>query len=135
VEQVSNVVMPFDGVVWSVQACDGQHLSSLEPVCQIINPHRVWIEALLPERHAGRVHVGSLLKVRTPDGSLGWQARVESIRGVAAPSVQDPPMAAAAFVGTQRRRMAVRLAMESANPYGATECFGVGRTVKVSLAD
>lgn len=134
-QQVSTVTMPFDGVVWSVQARDGQHLSSHEPVCQIINPERVWIEALLPERHAGRVFVGTLLKVSTSDGSRCWQARVESIRGVAGQSVEDSPALAASLVGAKRRQMAVRLSMESANPYGATECFGVGRSVKVSLAD
>lgn len=134
-QQISTVPMPFDGVVWSVQARDGQQLSSYEPVCQVVNPERVWIEALLPERHAGRVFVGTHMKVSTPDGSLSWQARVQSIRGVAGQSVDASPVLAASFAGGKSRQMAVRLAMESANPYGASECFGVGRTVKVSLAD
>jgi multidrug resistance efflux pump len=123
--------MPFDGVVWSARVQNGSEVSSHETVLQIVDPGRVWVDAFVNERHTDKFQLGTPVMVRAVDGPQAWTGRVESIRGGAGRI--DPEQFVAAPAGDlSRRRVAVRIKLESANPFGASEFFGIGRSVKVT---
>jgi len=92
------------------------------------------VDAFFHERHAGKLRVGARVSVRALDGRETWQGRVESVRGGVGRIAYDN------FAGGlpgdfTRRRLAARVAMDSANPYPANQFFGVGRSVVVTLND
>lgn len=126
------VTMPVDGVVWNVPSQNGGHVSSHETVMQIIDPTRIWVDALFAEKHADKLQVGTTVAIRTRDGKQTWTGRVESIRGGTGRVAQES-LATAGFGEFARRRVAVRVKMESANPFDAAQFYGVGRSVIVSL--
>ena len=126
------VTMPIDGIVWHVPQQNGGHVPPGETVMQNIDPQRIWVDALFAEKHADKLPVGTLVAIRTRDGKQSWSGRVESIRGGAGRVAQES-IATAGFGEFARRRVAVRVKMESANPFDAAQFYGVGRSVIVSL--
>jgi len=126
------VAMPFDGVVWSVRGQNGTQVGAQESVINVLDPKRVWVDAFLHEKHAGKLRVGSPVVVRAVDGAQSWPGRVESIRAGAG-RVDPEQYVAVPAADLARRRIAVRVRLEAANPFGASEFFGVGRSVKVTV--
>jgi multidrug resistance efflux pump len=123
--------MPFDGVVWSVRAQDGSEVGGHETVLHVLDSKRVWVDAFVHEKHTGKFEVGTQLMVRAVDGAELWTGRVESIRGGV--GRLDPEQFVAVPAGDlSRRRVAVRIKLDSANPFTASQFFGVGRSVKVT---
>jgi len=125
------VCMPFDGVVWAKPARNGQ-VSANEVALQVIDPKHIWIDAFFHERHAGKFASGTPVSVRSLDGEGVWRGTVESVRG----GVGRIPYEGVAAVSPgdyTRRRIAVRVRMESENPFDASQFFGVGRSVVVTL--
>ena len=62
------------------------------------------------------------------DGPETWTGRVESVR--AGVGRMDPEQFVAVPAGDlSRRRVSVRIRLESANPFTANEFYGVGRSV------
>ena len=128
------VQMPFDGVAWTIPAKTGAQVAAHEPVLQVIDPRRTWVDAFFHEKHAPKLRVGARVIIRALDGGDTWRGRVESVRGgVGRIAYED---FAAGFPGDfTRRRVAVRVAMESNSPYAASQFFGVGRSVAVTVND
>lgn len=129
----AEVCMPFDGVVWSIREQNGSQIGELEKVVDVINPKRIWVDAYLPEKQAGNFQMDTRVVVRTVDGKEEWKGHVASVRaGVGRVSFENyvvalPPDSAS------RRRIAVRIELDSPNPFSASEFFGIGRSVVVSL--
>ena len=128
------VQMPFDGVAWTVPAKNGAQVAAHEPVLQVIDPRRIWVDAFFQEKHAPKLRVGARVTVRALDGRETWRGRVESIRGGVG-RIAYENFAAGLPGDFTRRRVAVRVAMESDNPYEASQFFGVGRSVVVAVND
>jgi multidrug resistance efflux pump len=128
------VQMPFDGVAWTIPAKDGAQVAAREPVLQVVNPHGIWVDAFFHEKHAKKLHPGAPVTVHALDGKETWQGRVESIRGGVG-RIAYESFAAGLPGDFLRRRVAVRVAMESNNPYDASQFFGVGRSVVVDVND
>ena len=126
------VRMPFDGVAWTIGAKNGTEISTREPVLQVIDPKRIWVDAFLREKHASRFTVGTAVIVRTSDDQEKWSGRVESIRGGVG-EIPGENFALAAPGGLAHRQVALRIKMDSANPFAASQFFGVGRSVVVTL--
>jgi len=123
--------MPFDGVVWSARVQNGSEVGSQETVLHVIDPKRIWVDAFVNERHTDKFQIGTRVMVRAVDGPEAWTGRVESIRGGV--GRVDPEQFVAVPAGDlSRRRVAVRIKLESANPFGASEFFGIGRSVNVT---
>ena len=128
------MTMPFDGVVWSVRGQNGSHVGTQESVIHVLDPKRVWVDAFLHERHADKFKVGTAVVVRGMDGRQSWPGRVESVR--AGVGRLDPEQSIAVpSSDLTRRRIAVRVKIETAGPFTASEFYGVGRSVKVTLPD
>ena len=126
------VQMPFDGVAWTIPASTGAQISAHEPILQVIDPRRIWVEAFFHERHAPKLRVGARVTVRALNGPETWLGRVESVRaGVGRIAFEN--FTAGLPGDFTRHRVAVRVAMESNNPYEASQFFGVGRSVVVGL--
>ena len=124
-------IMPFESVVWSARVQNGSEVSAHETVLQVIDPQRVWVDAFINERHTEKFRIGTPVMVRAIDGDQTWTGRVESIRGGVGRI--DPEQFVAMPAGDlSRRRVAVRVRLESANPFTASEFFGLGRSVKVT---
>lgn len=122
--------MPFDGVIWSARLQNGSEVSGHETVLHIIDPRHVWVDAFVNERRAEKFQVGTRVTIRAVDGPETWTGRVESVRGGV--GRLDPEQFVAMPAGDlARRRVAVRVRLESANPFAAGEFFGLGRSVKV----
>jgi len=126
--------MPFDGVAWTIPAKTGAQVAAHEPVLQVIDPRRIWVDAFFQEKHAPKLRVGARVTVRALDGRETWRGRVESIRGGVG-RIAYENFAAGLPGDFTRRRVAVRVAMESDNPYEASQFFGVGRSVVVAVND
>ena len=133
-QQQAVATMPFDGVVWAVRAQQGGEVSAQETVLQILDPKRAWVDAFLHEKHADKFQAGTPVLIRTVDGRETWRGRVDSVR--AGVGRLDPESCVAVPAGDLcRRRIAVRVKLDSPPPFGASQFFGVGRSVVVSLAD
>src|SRR4030095_6829574 len=124
--------MPFDGVAWTVAARDGVAVSAHEMVIQVIDPTRIRVDAFFRERHSHKIVIGMSVSIRSPDGKQAWRGWVESVRGGVGTIPYDdfPASIPGEFV---RHRVAVRIRMEARTPFAASEFFGVGRNVVVSL--
>lgn len=128
------VKMPFNGVVWAVPSKAGAQVAAHDPVLQVIDPKRIWVDAFFREKHANKIHQGALVTIRALDGNETWQGRVESIRaGIGRIAYEN--FTAALPVDYTTCRIAVRIAIDLNNPYDASQFFGVGRSVLVSLND
>ena len=130
--QSVSVHAPFDGVVWAAPVQDGAFVQPHETALQLINPKNVWVDAYLPERHAGKFRVGMAVTVRLLDDQRQLQGRVESVRaGVGrVPVGNSGAVAPGEFA---QRRIAIRVRLESENPFPASEFYGVGRSVALEL--
>ena len=130
--QAMTVNAPFDGVVWAAPAQDGAFVQSHETALQLIDPQHVWVDAYLPERHAGKFSVGMQVTIRLLDDQRQLQGRVESVRaGVGrVPVGNSGAVAPGEFA---QRRIAIRVRLESPNPFPASEFYGVGRSVALEL--
>jgi multidrug resistance efflux pump len=123
--------MPFDGVVWSAHVQNGSEVGSQETVLHVVDPKRMRVDAFVHEKHTARFQVGTQVMVRAVDGPEAWTGRVESIRGGVG-RLDPEQFIAAPPSDLLRRRVAVRIKLESANPFTASEFFGIGRSVKVT---
>ena len=100
----------------------------------VLDPKRAWVDAFLHEKHADKFQAGTLVLIRTVDGRETWRGRVDSVR--AGVGRLDPESCVAVPAGDLcRRRIAVRVKLESVPPFSASQFFGVGRSVVVTLAD
>ena len=130
--QTKTLNAPFDAVVWATSAQDGALIQQHEPVLQLIDPQKVWVDAYLPERHAGKFRVGMIVTVRLLDDGRALDGRVESVRA----GVGRIPFGNAGAVAPgefSQRRVALRVRLESPNPFPASEFYGVGRSVTLEL--
>ena len=130
--QTKTLNAPFDGVVWATSVQDGALIQQHEPVLQLIDPQKVWVDAYLPERHAAKFRVGMTVTVRLLDDRRALEGRVESVRA----GVGRIPFGNAGAVAPgefAQRRIALRLRLESPNPFPASEFYGVGRSVALEL--
>ena len=133
VQNEAKVTMPFAGVVWAVREQNGSQIGEHEKVVDVVNPKRIWVDAYLSERLAEKFPVETQVIVRTVDGREQWKGRVTTVRagvdriGYEKFVVSGPPDNSA------RGRIAVRVELEPPNPFTASEFFGIGRSVVVSL--
>jgi hypothetical protein len=131
-QKEATVAMPFDGAIWAVTARDGAPVAAHETILRVFDPKRVWVEAFIHEKHADKFAVGAPVFIRTIDGQMVWEGRVEAIRGRGGPSTGDSVMSVMP-AEPPPGRMAARVVMEKRNPFTAREFYGVGRSVIVSL--
>jgi multidrug resistance efflux pump len=126
--------MPFDGVIWAIRAQQGGEVSAQETVLHVLDPQRAWVDAFLHEKHADKFQSGIAVRIRTLDGRETWRGHVDSVR--AGVGRMDPENSVAVPAGDlSRRRIAVRVKLDSVPPFDASQFFGVGRSVVVSLAE
>ena len=131
-EKQASVPMPFDGVVWAVRGQNGSEIGPHETVLHLIDPKRLWVDAFVHEKHADKFQIGTTVLVRTVDGKEVWHGHVESIR--AGVGRIDPESCVAVPPGElSRRRIAVRVKLDTPPPFAACQFFGIGRSVVVSL--
>ena len=124
--------MPFHGVVWSIAAKSGASIAAHEPVAEVFDRERLWVDALFDEKQAPKLRTGLAVTVRTLDGKTSWPGHVESVRsGVGRISCGSTAVVAPG--GFNPRRVAVRVKMSVSNSYDAGEFYGVGRSVVVTL--
>lgn len=124
--------MPFNGVIWSAPAQNDSEVAAREAVLHVLDPNRVWVDAFMHEKHANKVQVGAAVVVRTLDGQEAWSGQVESVR--AGTGRLDPHALVALPPGDlSRRRIAVRVKFTVPAGFTASQFFGVGRSVKVTV--
>lgn len=126
------VTTPFAGLAWNVFAKDGLQVAAHETLLQVIDPRNIWVDAFFHERQARKFRRGSIVAVRTIDGKQHWRGVVESIRGNG-PLLSDERAAAVAAGEQARRRIAVRIKLQDDIAFGASDFYGVGRSVIVNL--
>ena len=132
-EKHAAVKMPFDGVVWSVHEQDGAHVNGNEKVLDVVNPRRIWVDAFLAERLSEKFQVDTAVIVKTVDGRQQWKGRVESVRAGVGRIAYENFVVSAPPRDISQRRIAVRVEIESPNPFTASQFYGIGRSVVVSL--
>ncbi|HUS35109.1 MAG TPA: HlyD family efflux transporter periplasmic adaptor subunit [Verrucomicrobiae bacterium] len=131
-QQTATVTIPFDGIAWTAPAKTGSRIAFNEPVVEVIDPSKMWVEAYFAGRHASKLKAGAEVTVTTGGGELKTRGRIESARagvgriafeGVAAISPSD-------YIA---QKIAVRVRLDSRMPFEASEFYGVGRNVIVTL--
>ena len=127
------VTMPFDGAAWAIPARHGSQAALHETVLEVINPQRVWVDAFFHECHTDKLAIGSVVTVSAPDGAAIGRGVVESVRGGVGRIPFDGVVAVASDNHSQKR-VAVRVRLDSENPFDASQFFGVGRNVVVTTA-
>jgi multidrug resistance efflux pump len=133
-QQTAAVAMPFDGVAWTIPAKNGSHLAHNETVVEVINSEHMWIEAYFNERHAAKLRIGAEVNIQTPRGETIGSGSVESVRA----GVGRIPFDGVAAVSPSEyitQRIAVRVRLNARTPFDASQFFGVGRSVVVTLSD
>jgi multidrug resistance efflux pump len=131
-QRAAIVKMPFDGVAWAVPAKNGAEVSTHETVVEVIDPKRIWVDAFFHEKHAQKLSVGTSVEIHTLDGKVKCNGTVEWVRaGVG--RIPYEGTAAVAPGDYSRRRVAVRVKLDSECTFGSGEFFGVGRNVIVTL--
>jgi multidrug resistance efflux pump len=133
-QQQAVTTMPFDGVIWSVRSQHGGEVGAQETVLHVLDPRRAWVDAFLHEKHVDKFRTGTAVLIRAVDSRETWRGRVDSVR--AGVGRMDPESCVAAPAGDlSRRRIAVRVKLDSPPPFSASQFFGIGRSVVVTLAD
>ena len=133
-QETALVTMPFDGAAWAIPARNGAQVALHETVLEVINPERVWVDAFFHERHTDKLAIGNVVIISTPDGAPIGRGVVESIRGGVGRIPFDGVVAVASDNHSQKR-VAVRVRLESENPFDASQFFGVGRNVVVTTSN
>ena len=131
-QQSAVVKMPFDGVAWTVPAKNGAQVAINETVVEVIDPGKIWVDAFFHERHAEKLVVGSEVNVETERGEFVCRGRVESVRSGVGRIAYEGVAAVSPTEYTQRR-VSVRVRLEDATPFEASQFFGVGRSVVVTV--
>src|SRR5207302_4587146 len=72
------VQMPFDGVAWTIPAKTGAQVAAHEPVLQVIDPRRIWVDAFFHEKYSPKLRPGAPVTIRALDGRETWHGHVES---------------------------------------------------------
>lgn len=128
------VTMPFNGTIWAAPTRSGSHIATHEKVIEVLDREQIWVEAFFHERAARKLSIGSEVDVSTAEGQIIGTGRVESIRGGVG-RVPYEGVLAVSPVDYTRRRVAVRVRLNSENIFDANEFFGVGRSVVVTTRD
>lgn len=136
-ERGADVRAPAGGVVWSIEARAGEHVSASAPILRLVNSRRTWVDAFVAEQDAGQIRPGDAVEVRLLGPAFRavlhrWRGRVESVRantGRVSPGyeVAIPPPENA------RRLVAVRVAVDWGGDtvLRPEQFLGVGRSVEV----
>lgn len=80
-QEMVPVVVPEDGVVWSVEAQPRENVEVNTPIAQVVNCDDVWVEAFVSERVANQISIGQPVEITLEGQSRSWQGRVKTIRG------------------------------------------------------
>jgi multidrug resistance efflux pump len=126
------VKMPFDGVAWAFPAKNGAEVSTREPVVELIDPKRVWVDAFFHERHAHKIVAGTKVNIRSLDEDLLCTGTVEWIRGGVGRIAYEGTVAVGPGDYT-RRRIAVRVKLDTGCPFEASNFLGIGRSVVITV--
>lgn len=131
-QKESIVVMPMNGLIWSVVGKMGEQIEANKPVLEVINPDHIWVDAFFAERYADDLKPGLPARVESLDSSSAWHGSLSSVRaGVGRldydTSVAVPPPELA------KRQIAVRVESDWQQPFSSVEFFGVGRSVRVAF--
>jgi multidrug resistance efflux pump len=133
-QKESVVCLPVDGVVWSVAGKMGEQFEANKPVLEIINPARLWVDAFFPERFAEALRPGLKASISPVDGSSSWSGELQSVRAGVGRLAYDTTVAVPP-PELAKRQVAVRVGGDWKQPYGASEFYGVGRSVQVAFGD
>jgi multidrug resistance efflux pump len=127
------VDMPFDGVAWAVPAKHGAEVSTRETVVEVLDPKRIWVDAFFAEKNISKLSVGTRVQVKTLDGALRCGGAIEWVRaGVG--RISSEGNAAVNPGEYTKRRVAVRVKLDSECAFGSSEFYGVGRNVIVTAS-
>lgn len=82
----ARLVSPLDGVAINLTARAGETAQPGTPLVKIVNPSATHIEALVPERQIGAIHVGQAASIRTDNASSkALAALISEVSPVAEP--------------------------------------------------
>jgi multidrug resistance efflux pump len=116
---------PTSGIIWKLEASDGERLGTGDTVAQIVDCDRTFIIASLAQRYFPDIVVGSLADYRLSGDSAKRQGRVVSVTGDATGGDHN---LAAIPLEQKSPTVTVRIAIDT----WGRECL-VGRTARVLL--
>lgn len=139
-QQRAEIRSTLDGMIWSVNAREGDSIGSNTSLIEVIDCQNSWVEAFFDESVAGKLQPGTLVKVSLSptDSRYGtWQGSIEAVRAgsgrvaVGESIVMPPPEIA-------RRQLPVkvvtaRIRIEWPAAIKANRFCLAGRSVRVTL--
>ena len=125
----ADLVAPASGVLWKLNALNGEHISAGEPVLQIVDCSKDFILVEVPQDRVPEIVVGGKARFRLSGESSESAGVVLSVSGQ---ELKDENENLAAFppLSLDVRRATIRVGVTSAARAG--ECL-VGRTARVLL--
>ncbi len=98
---------PFDAIVLKKLKNSGDLASIGEPICSLLDPNQVWIEAQIPEKELGLISLGTPAKVRLiAYPGKEWSGKIIWISPATVSKISSLP-------NTQDERISVKIALEN----------------------
>jgi multidrug resistance efflux pump len=132
-QRIGVVDTPFDGVAWAVPAKHGAEVSTRETVVEVLDPKRIWVDAFFAEKNIQKLAVGTRVQVKSLDGALHCGGTIQWVRaGVG--RIASEGNAAVNPGEYTKRRVTVRVRLDSISAFNSSEFYGVGRNVIVTTS-
>jgi multidrug resistance efflux pump len=131
-EQVP-VLSPIDGVVVARSSNVGDTVAAGQPLLTVVDPHRLWVQALIEETSIGRVHPGQSVEVTLDALGRTLPGRVTAVDRATAGTFSMLPQGNTSGNFTKVTQLvAVKIAVD----YGQTPLvLGSSVEVRIRVAD
>lgn len=122
----SVLVSPQSGIIWKLNASDGERISAGESVAQVVDCNAAFLMASVPQDRVPEIEIGNEVEYRLSGDGQKHLGRVVSVAGDESESERN--LVAAPFVTRGAPAAIVRIAVES----DGSQCL-VGRTARVVI--
>lgn len=123
----SALVSPLTGIIWKLNASEGEHIGAGENVAQIVDCKAAFIMASVPQDRVPEIEIGSEVEYRLSGDGEKRFGRVVSVVGDESDAERN--LVAAPFVTRGAPAAIIRIAIDTSGPQCA-----LGRTARVVIA-
>lgn len=126
---------PAGTLVWALAASDGAAIRAGEPVLDLVDCRRRFVQVAVPESQAEALRPGTVAKVRMIGGSSWMQGEVVNLTG-AAGRAEGALLAARSSADDGERKISVKVALPAETPsaLSAARKCDVGRLAEVRFS-
>ena len=128
--RAADLTSPISGVLWKLDAMNGEHLSIGDPVVQFVDCSRAFVLVEIPQDRIPDVAIGAQTQFKLSGETSERTGMVASVSGDPPAQEETSKLAAAPVRATNERMATVRIALSPGDVQN--ECI-VGRTARVLI--